>query len=114
MSGTSFGWVELANLTIRNIDGEVMRLLEQRAAARGVSVEEEALLALSDWLKEGIGTSLQRRFESYGDFELEILPRGSPRPLEALEDPRRYTWDEVDAAISADLDSLESEKPNSP
>ena len=31
----------------------------------------------------------------------------------ALDDPRRYTWDEVDAAISADLDSLELENPNS-
>ena len=32
----------------------------------------------------------------------------------ALDDPKRYTWDEVDAAINADLDSLELENPNSP
>ena len=32
----------------------------------------------------------------------------------ALDDPKRYTWDDVDAAINADLDSLELENPNSP
>ena len=84
----------MASFTIRKIDDDVMSLLEQKAAARGVSVEEEARLALSRWAQP--------------------LAADQARVLQALDDPKRYTWDEVDAAINADLDSLEFEKPKLP
>lgn len=78
---------EMATLTIRNVDDDVKRRLRQRAATRGVSMEEEARRALRNWVSpapvkgDGLGTRLRRRFEALGGAEIDIPPRGPARPL---------------------------------
>jgi plasmid stability protein len=78
---------QLASITIRNIDDDVKKGLRQRAATRGVSMEEEARLALRNWVKPGppamggLGTRLSKRFEPLGGVDLELPPRGPARPL---------------------------------
>ena len=76
----------MASLTIRNIDEGVKKRLRQRAATHGVSMEEEARLALRNWVQlsspnrqEGLGTRLRRRFESLGGVELDLSDRGRER-----------------------------------
>lgn len=78
----------MGTLTIRNIDDDVKQRLRRQAATRGVSMEEEARLALRSWVRaqaswpdEGLGSRLHRRFKELGGFEFDDLPRGSARPL---------------------------------
>lgn len=82
----------METLTIRKIDSSVKRKLRQRAAAAGVSMEEEARRALRSWVSrrpndgEGLGTRIRKRFESFGGVELELPPRGPARPLPDIFD----------------------------
>ena len=69
----------MSSLTIRNLDDNVKQSLRQRAAARGVSMEEEARFALRNWVKpgpapsdEGLGTRLRNAFADLGGVELEL------------------------------------------
>lgn len=76
----------MANLTIRQLDDDVKERLRKRAAANGVSMEEEARKALQNWVarvepREGMGTRIRRRFAQLGGVELEFPPRGPARPL---------------------------------
>ena len=76
----------MANLTIRQLDEDVKERLRKRAAANGVSMEEEARKALQNWVarvepREGMGTRIRRRFAPLGGVELDVPPRGPPRPL---------------------------------
>lgn len=81
----------MANLTIRQIDESVKERLRKRAAANGVSMEEEARKALQNWVArtephEGMGTRIRRRFAPLGGVELDIPPRGPARPLPDIFD----------------------------
>ena len=84
----------MATLTIRQIDNDVKQRLRERAAAHGVSMEEEARRALRRWVStplskeenEGLGTRIRRRFEALGGVELELPPRGPMRPLPDIFD----------------------------
>jgi plasmid stability protein len=78
----------MSTLTIRNIDDDVKQRLRRQAATRGVSMEEEARLALRSWVRaqadrpdEGLGTRIHRRFKALGGFEFDLPPRGPARPL---------------------------------
>lgn len=81
----------MANLTIRQLDEDVKERLRRRAAANGVSMEEEARKALQNWVarvepREGMGTRIRRRFAPLGGVELEVPPRGPSRPLPDIFD----------------------------
>lgn len=69
----------MASLTIRQLDDSVRDRLRRRAAARGVSMEEEARRALQNWVtigeqEGGLGTRIRRRFAGLG-LELDLPPR---------------------------------------
>lgn len=80
----------MASLTIRQIDDSVRDRLRQRAAANGVSMEEEARRALQNWVaraepEKGLGTRLRKRFAALGGVDLDIPPRpteGRPLPFQ--------------------------------
>jgi plasmid stability protein len=72
----------MATITIRNLDDQVKRELQVRAALNGRSMEAEARETLSgvltnspSKLEEGLGTRLKRRFSAAGGVDLEIPPR---------------------------------------
>jgi plasmid stability protein len=78
----------MSSLTIRKLDDDVKKRLRQRAAARGVSMEEEARMALRKWVEpnsastdrqKGLGTRIRERFAEFGGVELDIPPRGPGR-----------------------------------
>ena len=77
----------MASLTVRNIDDQLKRELRRKAASNDHSMEEEARLALRNWVtlegnrSGGLGTRLRELFESVGGVELEVPPRGPARPL---------------------------------
>ncbi|MDB5538537.1 MAG: plasmid stabilization protein [Devosia sp.] len=77
----------MASLTIRQLDDAVKDRLRKRAAANGVSMEEEARKALQNWVAQtrprgGMATRIRRRFAALGGVELDIPARnGKPRPL---------------------------------
>lgn len=59
-------------ITISNLDDEVLRALEQRAAVHGRSLEAEAQAVLTEALgldRRAIVDRLRRRLDSYGDRE---------------------------------------------
>jgi len=78
----------MASLTIRNLDDEIKQGLRYRAAANGVSMEQEVRTILRDAIQspkkagphEDSGAtwyrSLRQLVEPYGGFELDIPPRG--------------------------------------
>ena len=72
----------MATITIRNLDETVKRKLQVRAALNGRSMEAEARevlsqLAASDSAapRQGLGTSIRKRFAALGGVELKIPPR---------------------------------------
>lgn len=74
----------MATITIRNLDEQVKRRLQIRAALNGRSMEAEARLVLTaavkvsrqtEALKMGLGTAIHTLFASLGGAELEIPPR---------------------------------------
>ena len=81
----------MATLTIRNLDENVKRRLQVRAALNGRSMEAEVRASLAAAVgsgqvsvreEEDLGTALRRRFEGIGGVDLEIPPREfSTRPL---------------------------------
>lgn len=84
----------MATITIRNLDENVKRELQVRAALNGRSMEAEAREALSGLIankpstsSEGFGTRLRKRFAPFGGVELEIPPRKFSRqsPNEELK-----------------------------
>lgn len=73
----------MGTLTIRNLDDTVKQRLRERAAARGVSMEEEARTILGDVVAKASKTaplesfmdSVDRLKAKFGAFELDIPPR---------------------------------------
>ncbi len=77
----------MSTMTIRNIEDEVKQALRERAAKRGVSMEQEVRTILKEVILTGdVGTAparqenwykaIRKRVEPYGGFDLEIPPRG--------------------------------------
>lgn len=77
----------MATLTIRNLDDGVKSSLRIRAAENGRSLEAEARETLSESVSrtdrpktgQELLNRIRRRFEPFGDFKLELLPRDPPR-----------------------------------
>jgi plasmid stability protein len=72
----------MATITIRNLDDQVKRELQVRAALNGRSMEAEARETLSGVLKnspsksdQGLGTRLKKRFSALGEVDIEIPPQ---------------------------------------
>ncbi len=79
----------MATITIRNLDENLKRKLQVRAALNGRSMEAEARATLSKSLnknqtalRQGLGTAIRKRFARFGGVELQIPPRQfSSRPI---------------------------------
>lgn len=83
----------MGTLTIRNLDDTVKQRLRERAAARGVSMEEEARTILGDVVAssskaaplDSFMDSINRLKAKYGAFELDIPPRSR-----AVREPPKF------------------------
>jgi plasmid stability protein len=85
----------MATLTIRNLDENVKRKLQIRAAINGRSMEAEARAILTAAVEDdpeeavhrkGLGTAIHKRFAPLGGVELEIPPRRkSHRPIPTFD-----------------------------
>ncbi|TPJ32239.1 plasmid stabilization protein [Mesorhizobium sp. B2-8-3] len=78
----------MGTLTIRNLDDSVKQKLRERAAVRGVSMEEEARSVLAkSVLSDGSGyvhgeslyAAIRRLVEPHGGFDIELPERGPAR-----------------------------------
>jgi phosphopantothenoylcysteine decarboxylase/phosphopantothenate--cysteine ligase len=75
----------MATLTIRNLDEGVKQELRKRAAARGVSMEQEVRTIIAEVVGggregargESFMASIDRLKAKYGAFELEIPERST-------------------------------------
>lgn len=74
----------MSQMTLRNIDDALKRLLRIRAAHNGRSMEEEARQILrqalaSDAAPRDLGAAIHGRFAAVGGVDLEIPPREAGR-----------------------------------
>jgi plasmid stability protein len=79
----------MSTITIRNLDANVKQKLRERAAIRGVSMEEEARTVLAKSVlsdgsdQDGRGESLyaviRRLVEPHGGFNIDLPERGPAR-----------------------------------
>ena len=84
----------MATITIRNLDDQVKRELQVRAAINGRSMDAEAREMITDQVKgrpararKGLGTAIHERFAALGGVELNIPPRQfSGHPAENQEE----------------------------
>ena len=79
----------MANITIRNLDDDLNRLLHEQAEEHGRTFQEEVKEILRRGIKkraapQKIGTTIHRRFAAIGGVDLE-LPKREPMP-----DPPRF------------------------
>jgi plasmid stability protein len=77
--------VEMASLTIRNIEDTLKASLRIRAAEHGRSMEEEARQILRRSLVReraavGLGSRIASRFAAAGGVDLPVVSRSPPRP----------------------------------
>ena len=79
------GDMDMASITIRNLDDEVKTGIRKRAAGNGRSMEEEVRLILreavvrEDVPDEGLGTAIHKLLKPFGGVELELPPRSPMR-----------------------------------
>jgi plasmid stability protein len=76
--------MDMASITIRNLDDDVKTQLRTRAAGNGHSMEEEARLILREAVSreaepENLAAFIHECFAPYGGVELELPPRGPMR-----------------------------------
>jgi len=76
--------VDMASLTVRNIDASIKASLRMSAAEHGRSMEEEVRQILKQFLlrkraSAGIGSRISRRFAVVGGVDLPDVRRSSPR-----------------------------------
>ena len=84
----------MATITIRNLDENVKRKLQVRAAINGRSMEAEVRDLLSELgtsgptaPRQGLGTAIHKRFAALGGVELVIPPREfSSRPIPKFDE----------------------------
>jgi plasmid stability protein len=80
----------MAQFTVRQLEDDVKQQLQARAAAHGVSMEEEvrrilraAVMARPEGPQAGLGSRMAARFSRCGltaDEDLAALPAASARP----------------------------------
>jgi plasmid stability protein len=75
--------IEMAALSIRNLDDDVKERLRRRAASHGRSMESEVRAILVDAVSDprrskGLFPTIIERFGEIGGAELDLPPRGSP------------------------------------
>ena len=85
----------MASLTIRNLDDNVKQRLRERAATRGVSMEQEARTIISEVVEGTYGTgrraseslmdSINRLKAKYGAFDIDI-----PERSKAVREPPTF------------------------
>jgi len=78
------GFLDMATLTIRNLDNSVKTNLRVNAAKHGCSIEEEARRILARALspqknKKNLGTRIHQHFHKSGGVDLEQASRSTPR-----------------------------------
>ena len=76
--------MDMASITIRNLDDEVKTRLRMQAAGNGRSMEEEARLILREAVHRKTGptnlaSAIRARFAPLGGVELELPPREPAR-----------------------------------
>jgi plasmid stability protein len=78
----------MAALHLPNLDEELARHLDQRAARTGRSPEEETRDILQEVLVPasrpagpGLATSIRAKFAPFGPFEIDLPPRDRSREL---------------------------------
>ena len=76
--------MDMASITIRNLDDEVKTRLRMQAAGNGRSMEEEARLILREAVRRKTGptnlaSAIRARFAPLGGVELELPPREPAR-----------------------------------
>jgi plasmid stability protein len=76
--------IDMASLTLRNIDESLKASLRMSAAENGRSMEEEARQILKQFLlrkrsSAGIGSRISRRFGVVGGVNLPEVHRSGPR-----------------------------------
>jgi antitoxin FitA len=82
----SVGGSAMSQMTIRNVDDALKRLLRVRAAHNGRSMEEEARQILREALtsepplERDLGAAIHRRFSALGGVDLPVPPRERTRP----------------------------------
>jgi hypothetical protein len=81
---------QLASLTIRNLDQDIKKRLRTKAAINGRSMEEEARIALRNYVakevKGNVYDVLRKTLEPVLGTELAPLPRGRMRKLPDIFD----------------------------
>jgi antitoxin FitA len=82
------GYLNMASLTLRNVDESLKTKLRVLAAANHRSMEEEARQILRHHLLrerciQGVGTKISQRFAALGGIELPEMKRSFPRGLES-------------------------------
>jgi plasmid stability protein len=74
----------MSTITVRNLDDDIKQALRERAARRGVSMEQEVRAILRDAtaghptekrIDESFMESINRLKAKYGAFDLDIPPR---------------------------------------
>lgn len=76
----------MASMTIRNLDDGLKKRLRIRAAAHGRSMEDEArdifraALSTGENRPANLAAAIRSRIVPFGGVELELPPRGHPRP----------------------------------
>jgi antitoxin FitA len=78
------GMVDMASLTLRNIDESIKASLRLSAAEHGRSMEEEARQILKQFLLRkrsaaGIGSCISKRFAVIGGVDVPDVHRSAPR-----------------------------------
>ena len=77
----------MGSISVRKLDDNVLKALRIRAAAHGISMEEEVRRILKEAVapKEGLGDAALRIFGSEHGFDLEPLPREPHEPIDFSE-----------------------------
>lgn len=79
----------MASITVRNLDDDVKKGLQMRAAENGRSMEEEVRLILREAVepetgKENLAAAIRALFAPLGGVELELPPR------EPMREPPKF------------------------
>ena len=74
----------MANITVRNLDDELVSRLRERATENGRAVEEEARLILREAVggkkaPRNLAAAIRARVAPFGGVDLELPPRGPAR-----------------------------------
>lgn len=86
--------IDMASITIRNLDDSVKASLRMAAARHDCSMEEEARRILRRALLAPVnpgrlGTRIHQRFAEFGGVDLPVPDRSTPRPAPGFTDPEQ-------------------------